>query len=416
MNRVVRPWTKLALLNFLIASLFGVLLRLDAVKEIPGFNYIHIETAHWHLALLGWVYLALFSFMLGAFLPDPVLESGKYRTLIRVTQFLLLANVLANIWFGYTLITIGLDVVLLLFMGYSIVAFLTDLRKVPCTFPVRLVRIALFFLVFSFLGILAKLPLDMLFPTKRSILYYLSTQFFLHFNYNGWFTFGIFALLFRLAEQEGIVLEIYRLQWFIRIMAAMALVTFCLSIHWGYPGHPVFLFIAAGAAFVQLAMVFYIRKDLMNLFSALRPRFKPLTLYLLEIALVAYIIKLTLQAVVVIPFVATLALTIRNYMIAYLHLMFLGVTTLFLLAYGIQQDCIRVKGPWGKAGVVAFGAGFVAMEVVLVVQGTLLWMGQGFMPFYYELIFAVSLFLPVGLTIMLWQTFVSRNQDRTVIS
>ncbi|MFI5151257.1 MAG: hypothetical protein ACHQRM_16115 [Bacteroidia bacterium] len=410
MSRAVRPWTKIALLNFLTASLFGALLRLDAIKEIPAFNYVHVETAHWHLALFGWIYIALFSFMLGAFLPASILDKGKYRMVILITELLIFTNVVSNIYYGYNSVTIALDIVLLLFIGYSIFTFLADLRQVPDTFSVKVVKLALFFLAFSFLGVIAKAPLDMLFPAKRSILYYLSTQFFLHFNYNGWFTFGIFALLFRFAETEGIQLHEKRLNRFKWIMAGMALVTFCLSIHWGYPGHPVYLFIAAAGAFVQLGVIYYVRNDLKDLFIALRPRLKPLALYLSEIALVAYLFKLSLQAVVVVPFIASLALTIRNYMIAYLHLMFLGVTTLFLLAYGLQHDYIRVKGRSGKIGVVSFGSGFIMLELILVLQGTMLWMGKGFMPFYYEAVFAITMLLPFGLTLMLWQTFASRKE------
>jgi hypothetical protein len=404
MNKV-HAWLRISLVNFLVAALLGAIMRFVFVKEIPGVDYTHVESAHWHMALFGWIYLCIYSFLVGTFLTPHIPHLKNYTLIFWCTQVVIIADILFNLALGYTMISIGLDISLLFLIGCFIYTFLSDLKKTPPSYSGTIIRFALFFLAFSFSGMVFKVPLEMLFSTKRSILYYLSTQFFLHFNYNGWFTFSLFSLFFRLLENKGIKFNRKKFVRFKWVMATCVFFTFFLSIYWGYPGHEPFLWIAAGSAFVQLGAVAYVSRDLLLIFKTLRIQLHPYSRWLFQLALYAYLIKLFLQAVIIIPHVAYLALTIRNYMIAYLHLMFLGVTTLFLLGYGIQKGYIRTAGIAGKLGVWCVGLGFILTELILVFQGTLLWLGVGFFPFYYPLLFLVTLLLPAGLFFLVYRNY-----------
>jgi hypothetical protein len=392
---------KIALFNFLVASLLGAVMRYDFIREIPGFNYVNMESAHWHTALFGWIFLCMYSLLIGTFLPALKQQQTKYNVLFWGCEVLVIIDAISNMLFGYNFIAMGIDLSLLGLIGCFIYCFLKDLKEMPDSFSGRIVKLALFFLAFSFSGMVFKVPVEILFSIKKSILTYLSTQLFLHFNYNGWFTFGILALFFRLLENHGVLFSKEKFVRFKWAMFICVFFTYFLSIFWGYPGHNLFLGIASGAGVVQLAALFYVKSDFRNIFRELKSKLMPNVHRLFQLAFVAWLIKLFLQAVVMIPKIAWLALNIRNYMIAYLHLLFLGVTTLFLLGFSIQQGHIRTRGFLGNSGVRCLALGFILMELILVFQGTFLWMGLGYFTGYYVCLFGITLLLPLGLTCLL---------------
>jgi hypothetical protein len=377
-------------------------MRFDYIREISSLNYVHMESAHWHLALFGWVFLALSSLLVNTFLPEDVQMRKKFSIVFWCIQALIVLDICSLLFSGYNFISIGFDVALCLCIGYFISVFLSAYKNKEASFSGELIKIALLFLAFSFCGLLLLIPVELLFSAKRSILYYLGTQFFLHFSYNGWFAFGVMALFFRLFENRRIQLNRQKFNLFKKIMCTSVFFTYFLSIYWGYPGHYPFLGIAALAAFFQLAAVVYVRADFQKMFIELKQS-KPgrLVLFLFQLALFSFIIKLLLQAVVIFPPIASIALTLRNFMIAYLHLSFLGVTSAFLIGFSILQGYIRLQTFSSRLGLVFFGLGFILTELVLLIQGVLLWMEKGFFPYYYELLFAVTVLLPLGLLLIL---------------
>ena len=63
----IRLHFRLALVYFLVAALFGLALRGFGVFDLPG-KYRFLVHTHSHIALLGWVYLALTTLIYHAFL------------------------------------------------------------------------------------------------------------------------------------------------------------------------------------------------------------------------------------------------------------------------------------------------------------------------------------------------------------
>jgi len=69
-----------------------------------------------------------------------------------------------------------------------------------------------------------------------------------------------------------------------------------------------------------------------------------------------------------IPFLSQLAYGFRPIVIAYLHLVLLGVITLFLIGFIIANDYI-LAGRKTSAGIFIFTVGIILNEVVLMIQG-----------------------------------------------
>jgi hypothetical protein len=86
------------------------------------------------------------------------------------------------------------------------------------------------------------------------------------------------------------------------------------------------------------------------------------------LAAMALSIKLLLQLGSTIPFLSQLAYGFRPIVIAYLHLVLLGVITLFLIGFIIANDYI-LAGRKTSAGIFIFTVGIILNEVVLMIQG-----------------------------------------------
>ena len=87
--------------------------------------------------------------------------------------------------------------------------------------------------------------------------------------------------------------------------------------------------------------------------------------FLCAIALTA---KLLLQSGSVIPSLSKLAFGFRPIVIGYLHLVLLGVITLFIISYVVSQSLIGITKRV-KQGIVIFTAGIIINEVLLLIQG-----------------------------------------------
>ncbi|MBD10763.1 MAG: hypothetical protein CMC68_08505, partial [Flavobacteriaceae bacterium] len=59
---MLKKFSIICLSNFFIASVLGLLLRYASIDAL-GINYRYFTHAHSHVAMLGWVYLMLYTFI-----------------------------------------------------------------------------------------------------------------------------------------------------------------------------------------------------------------------------------------------------------------------------------------------------------------------------------------------------------------
>ena len=79
-------------------------------------------------------------------------------------------------------------------------------------------------------------------------------------------------------------------------------------------------------------------------------------------------IKLLLQAGSVIPSISDLAFGFRPIVIGYLHLVLLGVITVFIFSYCSALDFIKINRV-SKLGIIVFVFGIYFNELILMIQG-----------------------------------------------
>ncbi|MBK8391681.1 MAG: hypothetical protein IPL23_21415 [Saprospiraceae bacterium] len=98
----------------------------------------------------------------------------------------------------------------------------------------------------------------------------------------------------------------------------------------------------------------------------------------------------------VLPFIAKVSYTIRNFVIGFIHLTMLGAFSLSLIGILIH---LGTSPSWknGINGISTHCFRFLSTEAVLFLQGILLWAGKGFIINYHSIIFIATALLPIGL-------------------
>ena len=202
-NLPLRRWVIYAAINLFIVSLLGVLLRYKAVFGMPVPDYNYLLHAHSHFAFSGWVTTALFAGLLHILAESGVRLSRAYRYqfwLNQLSSFGMLASFIVQ---GYGPVSIVFSSLSVVFSYWFALSYWRDAKN--ATWPPvvrRAIGFALFYLVLSSLGPFL-LAYSMSHHLGDRAFYYNAIYLYLHFQYNGWFTFGVLALFLWWAFRAG---------------------------------------------------------------------------------------------------------------------------------------------------------------------------------------------------------------------
>ncbi|GAB2549977.1 hypothetical protein [Rufibacter soli] len=411
-----RNWLLVALLNLVVVAFLGLLLRWMLVAPVVGLNYKFLLHAHSHVALLGWLYSALFIALLVAFLPPELQNKRTYTWQFWLSQGAVGGMLLSFPVQGYAAASITFSSAHILLSYWFIYQFLNDVKTVPAIrqkYPVSLglVKASLFFLALSSLGPWAMGPIM---ATGRSFseLYYNAIYFYLHFQYNGWFTFAVLGLVFWLLEHYQIYFPSKTARLFSRMLFWCCLPAYLLSVLWTKPGMEVFLIGGAAALgqVVALGLLFSIlwpvRKKVLFLFG---PWGRALGL----LALVAFTLKIGMQLLTAFPYMADLAFKLRFFIIGYLHLVLIGFISLLVFAWFSQLGWLNFRKGLSRWGMGLFLFAFLGTEAMLFLQGAFLWLGLGDFAHFTGYMFGLSVLLPVGILLFFLAQLGGQQSEKT---
>ena len=384
-----RNWAGLCLLNLLIVATLGVLLRYKGAFYMPFFNYEYLLNAHSHFAFSGWVTTALFTALVYFLYRTGVAVSPFYRWMFRLNQLSSFGMLVSFAWEGYAAVSISFSTLSILFSYWFAIQYWRDLRGVAAPRPViDCIRLALVFLVLSSAGPYL-LGYSMSHGVGNRAFYYNAIYLYLHFQYNGWFSFSVLGLFFWTAHKGGVPQQtISRVTGW---MGFACIPAYCLSLLWTVPPWWVW-FAAATAATAQAIALTILIRMIWKGRSGLHymPRW---TKTVWSLSLVAFVIKIMLQLFSVIPSMGRLAFGFRPVIIAYLHLVLLGFISLFILGFFFYTGMFRASSKLQSAGLSIFIAGIVANEGILLVQCLMAFGGRSWNTSpYYLLTAALILF------------------------
>lgn len=394
-----RTWMKTALWFFFLASLFGLGMRYFFMAETPEYlEYRYFMHAHSHVAMLGWGFMLIAGALIFLF-PHPPKMRKPYRIVYLANTFATLGMAVSFVLQGYSAISITFSAIHLFTVYYFGYLYWRQLRG-DRSVSARFIRLAIFWYFLSSLGLLSLGPIGAIYG-KHSSLYYEAIQWFMHFQLNGWFIYATLGILFRYMGRLGYPPVINR--YALPLLNLSLMLTFALSITWSHPLDWLFYLNTIGVV-SQTVGFFLIVKPLILGLKRIHPRIDGIYFFIM-LGVLSILFKAVVQMVVVIPFIAVISYTIRNYVIAFFHLITLGAVTFTIGGVLLKQGLFPVN-TWSKWGWGTLALGFIATETLLFGQGTLFWMGLGFIPNYYNIIFFATLLLPLGILIILtakWQ-------------
>jgi hypothetical protein len=290
---------------------------------------------------------------------------------------------------GYKAVSIFFSTISVMAGYYQIVVLWKTLQKqkVLGAASTCFLKAGLFYLGLSGIGPFATGPLIAM-GQQGTPLYFDAIYFYLHFQYNGWFTFAVLALLYKKLERTGAATNGRRV---FRLFNLACLPAFALSLLWNGP--PLLFHIIGGtAALLQLTGFFYLMHDL--LFRQWKQTWAG-QLYLIAIG--AFVLKIILQAGSAFPHVAILGYRYRNFIIAYLHLVLLGFISVYF--FTSVCDLYGVAITRFKHGVVIFLLAFLSTETLLVTNACSTLFAFA-IPNYAAWLLFFSCFFPVGILMM----------------
>ena len=352
-------YTSLPLLFFFLASLLGVFLRWQFILPTPGINYTYFLHAHSHTMFLGWVFNALYLGFIITYIKKG--EQKIFKTIFLVLQLLVVAMMISFPLQGYGLYSILFSTLHTLLALVFIVIFFrktSNIETVSCWFG----RTALLFFTLSTIGPFS-LGYLMANGLGQSQWYYFSIYYYLHFQYNGFFLFGVLSLFFQLLEEKQIALNVQKAKAVGQWMAVACIPAYLLSVLWAKPGI-IFNMISAIAGVIQLyalVLFFYLLKKIPIQSNFSKPAF-----FSFGIGLLAFSLKILLQSFSAHPAIANFAYEFRPIVIAYLHLVLIGIISVVVLGWYIEKNFIRQKLA-GKT-VAAFLITFTGTQIGLILQ------------------------------------------------
>ncbi len=281
---MTKQWFGVALFNLFVAACLGVLMRYAFVSEVSWLHFSYVLHAHSHTAMLGWVYLAFYAFFILAFLDKAQQQQKFYRWLFWVTQISVIGMLIAFPLQGYATWSISFSTLHILCSYAFTYRFFKDLKhKTTAALPsVRFAKMALIFMVVSTLALWSLGPITAM-GKQGSALYYAMIQFFLHFQFNGWFIFAALALFFRLLENNTISISAKYLNYFFYTLIVSCFLTYFLAVTWSTPLPILFAINGVGVSIQLISLIFFFFL-LQKIYPAIRQQFSPKSLLLFKVA------------------------------------------------------------------------------------------------------------------------------------
>ncbi len=360
---------RIAFFNLLVVAAIGCFLRYFILYPVGGINYSYVLHAHSHLAFLGWVFMALYVLIIHAYGPVEKTRLKKYIVIFVVLQVANLGMLFTFPFTGYALWSIIFSAIHALVTMIFTWIFIREAGPGLKDWHRPSFQFVKWGLILMFISNLAPFALGPVSATQgRSDLYYSLIYFYLHFQYNGWFTFALIGLLVYQLEKEGVNTSAKLLTTGFRMKLLAIFPAYILSLLWTGP-NVVWYLIGGLAAMTQLIglvlISFFVFQHLKFLFRGHSDLMKAL----FWVGVLAIGLQHVLMFLSSLPSLAGLAFA-RNIVIAYLHMVLIGFITIWIF-YHILNLGVLKENISSRLGFGLFLSTFIVTEMILIFQGYL---------------------------------------------
>ena len=360
-------WLTIAVINLSIVAMLGVLLRSKIMFSIPGIDFKNFLQSHSHFAFGGWITLCLLVLMTFEILPENLSNKPVYKWLLACILFCSYGMLISFPFKGYAFVSILLST-LFIFVTYGYAwVFIRDVIKCKPAMPVKILSIAaMLALVLSSAGPFT-LAYILASHSVNTLLYRDSIYTYLHLQYNGFFTLGVFALFLNHTCNIQNTIAYKNATRFAVMLSICVLPTLALSYLWHFENSIIRAVANVGCICLVITIILFFKmmQSLGTVLNKLNPFVKKIGL----LSMIAFALKTLIQVGIIFPSVATAVFGDRPIIIGYLHLVMLGFVTLYLLAHLFQTNYFDNSRDNVKTGIIIFASGVIANELVLMTQG-----------------------------------------------
>jgi hypothetical protein len=365
-------YTRWAIINFIVLSIFGVLLRYMQLYNLSWLNYQFILHAHSHFAFSGWMFFSI-ALLIASLCNGYKLSSG-FKTVLLLTLISSYGMLASFTWQGYKAVSISFSTLfVLLTFRFTYLVFKGGLLKHRVnTIAYQLISGSLILLCLSALGPLALGPLAAL-GLKNTPYYQDAVYYYLHFQMNGFMLLAALGLLASSIQVTPLTVNSGR--W-LSLFVCSTIPLFFIFTLWGKPGYwlMAFSWIGAGLNLVSwlvLCVTFW--RNLGQL------------LFIEKVALLALTLKCFFQILVCIPAIGDWTFLSRNLIIGYIHLLTLGIVMPLLIGQFVRK---RLLSPGKRLTVLNYAyINLVVIYLVLLFVQPLLARFEIIIPAYQNLLF-----------------------------
>ena len=391
-------WLTLTLINLCGVALLGMTLRTKLLFTVRFIDFKNFLSAHSHFAFGGWVTLALMLLYIANLLNREQQQRSIYQWILWGIELNALGMAVTFPFQGYALLSIVFSTLFIFFTYAFSWTFFKDLRKTSVEPLVKLVaNAALSFLVISSIG---PFTLAYILATKtgNAILYRDSIYTYLHFQYNGFFTLSVFALFFNQLFVNIDLVTKKKIRPFVIFLCLSIVPSLFLALLW----HAYNIYIRGlaiiGCALTIITLVYFsrfaFRKTMYSIYTLSIAR------ALLVLSMISFAIKMLLQIGTIIPSLGNAVFGYRPIIIGFLHLVFLGLVTFYILSNFVSDNVFPFARVISKTAIIFFSLAIITNETILLVDGIGL-MFNTTSPVYPWLLWIASILLFTGTCLIL---------------
>lgn len=364
--------------------------------EFPFFEQKNLLLAHSNFALTGWISLLLMYLMIRVVkTQNEAVSMPKFNTILAI-------NLITAIGMMASLAGSGHGPISYMFMVGSLLSnFIFVVFSFKTIYLLKGFESRNWFLaalVFNVISVFGSFFIIymMVNRTLDQEQYLASMYWYLHFQYNGWFFFASAGLFVNYLQKNNVSLKgAKRIFW---MFAISCIPTYGLSVLWLDLPLVIYLFVVLMALLQFYAWLTFLANARSSHYLK-NSTIDWIGKFMLLTITVCLTVKLGLQLGSTIPAISKFAFGFRPIIIAYLHLVFLAIFSVFLLMY-IYIEKLLDFGKVAKFGLVLFVIGVLLNELILGLQG-LASINYSLVPMANESLIVISVLMLVSIILML---------------
>lgn len=358
-------WSKVSLAFLLIVAIVGTMLRAAPFLKLP-LLYPHLVHAHSHVAFQGWIYTLMFLFLIKLYLTDEQIKGGHYALQFKLTIVVILGVLVSFSLQGYALFSIICSTLFQLLNYWFIYRFLKDTKHLKSTISLKFIKTGLW------LGVLSTLiPFGIGYLAAQeqsgSENYQALVYTFLHLQYNGWFLFVAIGLFFQFLEKQSLSINTVFALRFHQLFSIAIIPAITLSLL-GMSFAKYIQPLAYASSGIQFIGFIFFALVIKNSYRQWLPSLPLWTKVFITLFLSAFILKIALQSLAIVPQLSDLVFHNKLIILAYLHLSLIGTISFLFIALLFHFQWLTANLT-SKIGSCLFISGFVVTELVLVLGG-----------------------------------------------